>query len=321
MGKNSNSFELTKSKSKVSVLGAFTVREGERVVQMRFGKKVSEHEPGIGLGLPAISEIQTIGIRPILYQTSFSVLTDEFIPLEFHTNLIYRVSDIDSLIKRAPEWGHLEKMVHGFLRGKITADVFNRNGIKEVLSKREIISDSVRDYVKKFVEPWGITVDSVLFEDIRPPSFVTELQKEFYALNIQKGLEEDKAKIYKTRTNARVEAMEKFYSMIGKVSELCDPRDRWLVLCNLISEDGSETPFSRLFETAMEGKRQGVMARNIAGEIETEPSFPYTVEAMRDVYKTVKPQYFWGGEGMGSISDIYAQEKEIMNKLYPNREK
>ncbi len=318
--------EFAKGQSKISVLGAFTVREGEKAVQMRFGKKVSEHKPGIGLGLPGISEIQTISTRPLSYEMpSLNILTNNGensfipIPLEFNTNLIFRITNADSLMKTAPEGGHLETIVNGFLTQKIASDVFNRSGIKEVLGQREVISDSVTNYLQKRIEPWGISIDYVLFKDIKIPHIFTEKAKELYVLDMQKGIEKDKAEIYSTRASTRIEAMDKFYSTIGKLSELCDSKDRWMVLFNFISEDGRETPFSRIFETAMEGRRQGVMARNIAGEIETDPSFPYSVEALRDVYKTVKPRYFLGGEGIGSISDIYEREKKIMAKLYPSK--
>ncbi|MCX6817740.1 MAG: SPFH domain-containing protein [Candidatus Aenigmarchaeota archaeon] len=307
--------------------GVIKVKEFERGVRFRFGKKAGIIEPGLHLAVPGISEIRLMDLRPRSYETSFEVFGSDKYPVVLPMGMIYRANDAEKVIIKSPE--NIENQIGILLNSRLGMQIYNNKSFEEIFLSREKIEDDARNFLGEFLSDWGFEIDAIKIKQPTAPQ-VTQFGKQLYETEMRQMIEpmkaliekkvkvigaEANAEVYRTQVAPQLEAFNAYMGIIakaaGEIAETfkTDARDVMYILFS--SNLGADHPVTKKIFTkmGMEGMAEG--AKAVADKIGTGTAMPYLLEALKGI----------GGlylTNFGNIGRLTELDRELTARNFPS---
>lgn len=138
----------------------------ERGVVFRFGKMVSEREPGLNFIIPYIDRMIKIDMRvETLVVEPQEVITQDNVTVEVDAVVYFRVVNAqDAIIKVKNYTQATGQIALTTLRG-----VLGQSDLDELLSHRDRVNDRLGHIIDDHTEPWGVEVSVVEVKDVLLP--------------------------------------------------------------------------------------------------------------------------------------------------------
>jgi regulator of protease activity HflC (stomatin/prohibitin superfamily) len=150
----------------IGLTGIRVVKEYERGVIFRLGRLVGTKGPGIFYVIPGIDSMVKIDLRIITVDVpKQEVITSDNIPIEVNAVLYYKVQEPQAAVN------NVERYKNAIAQGAQTTirNVVGQHQLDELLTKRELINEQVREIIDEMSDPWGIKVTSVETKDVNLP--------------------------------------------------------------------------------------------------------------------------------------------------------
>ena len=150
----------------IGLTGIRVVKEYERGVIFRLGRLVGTKGPGIFYVIPGIDSMVKIDLRIITVDVpKQEVITSDNIPIEVNAVLYYKVQEPEAAVN------NVERYQTAIAQGAQTTirNVVGQHQLDELLTKRELINEQVREIIDEMSDPWGIKVTSVETKDVNLP--------------------------------------------------------------------------------------------------------------------------------------------------------
>lgn len=143
--------------------GLKIVKEYERGVKFTLGKYSGVMSPGLRIVIPVVQSWQRVDMRvkviDVPHQES---ITKDNITVGINAVLYYRVDDAKKVILEVERFNYaISQLAQTTMRSAV-----GEVELDELLSKREEISERIRNVIDKETDPWGIKVSSVELKDI-----------------------------------------------------------------------------------------------------------------------------------------------------------
>lgn len=151
----------------VLLSGLRIVREYERGVVLRWGRRRPMLEPGLRYILPLrIDRLTKVDLRSApLEVPSHEVITHDGVPVRLSAAVHLQVVNPLLAVTRVVDFRRsTAQLVHAGLR-----DVVAATGLRELLVNQPAMRDALRHFVDARTEPWGIRITSVDLEDVELP--------------------------------------------------------------------------------------------------------------------------------------------------------
>lgn len=151
----------------VAVVFIRQVNQYERGVMFTLGKFTGIKEPGWRIVVPVFQIMRKIDMRMKAVDVPDQrAITKDNVAVGVNAVIYYKVVDSAKAILEVEDFFHAMSQL---------AQTTMRNAVGEVelddlLSKREKISDRIREIVDKASDDWGISVDNVALKDVVLPS-------------------------------------------------------------------------------------------------------------------------------------------------------
>jgi regulator of protease activity HflC (stomatin/prohibitin superfamily) len=150
----------------IGLTGIRVVKEYERGVIFRLGRLVGTKGPGIFYVIPGIDSMVKIDLRIITVDVpKQEVITSDNIPIEVNAVLYYKVQEPEAAVN------NVERYQTAIAQGAQTTirNVVGQHQLDELLTKRKLINEQVREIIDEMSDPWGIKVTSVETKDVNLP--------------------------------------------------------------------------------------------------------------------------------------------------------
>ena len=146
--------------------GLKIVKEYERGVKFTLGKFSGVMSPGLRLVIPIIQAWQRVDIRvKVADVPDQESITRDNITVGINAVIYYKVTDAKKAVIEVERFNFAISQLAQTTMRNIIGEV----ELDELLSKRDEISEKIRDIVDKETDPWGIKVNSVELKDITLP--------------------------------------------------------------------------------------------------------------------------------------------------------
>ena len=317
--------------------GLLEIQEYERGVMLRFGKSKGVLEPGLHKAFPVIDEVRIVDMRPVEYETSLGILSQDKYPLSTTINLRYRVSDAELAVIKAPEG--LEGQIDFLLKAEAGNKVCKSMTMNHVLANRDELGEDIKRFLNEHTGEWGIVIETTQVKELLPPSEVPDLQRELYELTMRNIIEplraeiakrikiisaeaeaeattigaQAEAKAYTMKAGAKLDAMERYFEIVGdasiKIAEKYGTKEArdvmFVLLGNMI---GYDNPIGQKIKTKLlaEGIAEG--AESAAREIQADPKFTYLTTAIQNIRGGIL--------GITSFKDLGDLDRQLSKKIY-----
>ena len=150
----------------VVVPGIRIVNQYERGIVLTLGKYTSTRNPGLNIIIPFIQTIRKVDVRstPIDVPKQ-EVITKDNVTIGVDAVVYFRVVVADKAILETSNYTYAtSQFAQAALR-----DVVGNVELDELLSKREIVSQQIKQIVDTETESWGIDVENVKIQNIELP--------------------------------------------------------------------------------------------------------------------------------------------------------
>jgi regulator of protease activity HflC (stomatin/prohibitin superfamily) len=155
------------------IIFAFVILPGFRVVQQyekgvifRFGKIVSQKDPGLNWIIPYIDRMRKVDLRTItLPIPSQKIITKDNVSVDISAVAYYQVVDpIKSIVSIENVMSAINQIAQTTVR-----NIVGRFQLDEILSERDAINKEIRTVLDTNTESWGVVVSLVEIKDIELP--------------------------------------------------------------------------------------------------------------------------------------------------------
>ena len=149
------------------------IKDYERLARFRFGRFQGMLGPGIVIAIPIIHQIRKVDTRTevldIPKQTNIT-RDNASIDIDF---LVYFRVDVNQAEKSVLEVAEYRMAVVGLATTTLRA-VVGDMVLDDVLSRREVINEAIREKLDSETERWGIKVTNVEIREVEPPRAILE---------------------------------------------------------------------------------------------------------------------------------------------------
>ncbi len=142
------------------------VNEYERGVKFTLGKFSGIIKPGLRMVLPIIQTWNRVDIRTKAIDVpDQDAITKDNVSVFLNAVLFYKVSDSEKAIIQVEDYNYaVSQLAQTSMR-----DVVGETELDELLSKRDQISQRIREVVDKATDPWGVKVEAVELKHVGLP--------------------------------------------------------------------------------------------------------------------------------------------------------
>ncbi|OQV15513.1 Band 7 protein [Hypsibius exemplaris] len=144
------------------------VQEYERAVIFRLGRLIhaGSKGPGIFFVLPCVENYTKVDIRSTLFDIPpQEILTKDSVTVSVDAVVYYRIFNANLSVANVENVHHSTRL----LAQTTLRNVMGTKALHELLSDREIISNTVQMNLDESTEAWGIKVERVEVKDVRLP--------------------------------------------------------------------------------------------------------------------------------------------------------
>lgn len=152
------------------------VNEYERGVKFHLGRYAGILSPGLNLVFPVIQSWERIDVRTtVIPVPRQDIITKDNVSVVIDAVIYFRVSHAEKAVLEVRHYRYaISQLAQTTMR-----DVIGATNLDEVLARREIISEKIKQVVDKATDSWGVTVDNVeLKEIVLPESLVRVISQE-----------------------------------------------------------------------------------------------------------------------------------------------
>ncbi len=151
------------------LMGIKIVKEYERGIKFTFGRFTRIMEPGLRIVVPVIQNWMKVDIRiKTIDVPDQDAITKDNVSLKVNAVLYYKISDSKKAILEVQNYNYaVSQLAQTTMR-----DVVGEVTLDELLSKRDAISQRIKEIVDKASDPWGIKVESVELKHIELPELL-----------------------------------------------------------------------------------------------------------------------------------------------------
>jgi len=148
------------------LMGIKIVKEYERGIKFTFGRFTRIMEPGLRIVVPVIQNWMKVDIRiKTIDVPDQDAITKDNVSLKVNAVLYYKISDSKKAILEVQNYNYaVSQLAQTTMR-----DVVGEVTLDELLSKRDTISQRIKEIVDKASDPWGIKVESVELKHVELP--------------------------------------------------------------------------------------------------------------------------------------------------------
>ena len=138
----------------------------ERGVVFRFGKMISEREPGLNFIIPYIDRMIKIDMRvETLVVEPQEVITQDNVTVEVDAVVYFRVVNAQDAIIKVKNYAQATGQIAlTTLRG-----VLGQSDLDELLAHRDRVNERLGTIIDEHTEPWGVEVSVVEVKDVLLP--------------------------------------------------------------------------------------------------------------------------------------------------------
>lgn len=150
----------------VIIPGIRIVNQYERGIVLTLGKYTSTRTPGLNIIIPFIQTMRKVDVRstPIDVPKQ-EVITKDNVTIGVDAVVYFRVITSEKAVLETTNYTYAtSQFAQAALR-----DVVGNVELDELLSKREVISDKIKEIVDAETDKWGIDVENVKIQNIELP--------------------------------------------------------------------------------------------------------------------------------------------------------
>lgn len=146
--------------------GLRVVRQFERGVVLTLGKYTGLRQPGLRIVIPIFQQMTKVDIRSTPIDVAKQeVITKDNVTVGVDAVVYFRVIDAPRAVLETTDYVYAtSQFAQAALR-----DVAGNADLDEVLSKRQEISDQIKEIVDAQTDQWGIDVEAVKVQNIELP--------------------------------------------------------------------------------------------------------------------------------------------------------
>jgi regulator of protease activity HflC (stomatin/prohibitin superfamily) len=147
--------------------GLKVVRQFERGVVLTLGKYTGLRQPGLRIVIPIFQQMTKVDIRSTPIDVAKQeVITKDNVTLGVDAVVYFRVIDAPKAVLETTDYVYAtSQFAQAALR-----DVAGNADLDQVLSKRQEISDQIKEIVDAQTDQWGIDVEEVKVQNIELPT-------------------------------------------------------------------------------------------------------------------------------------------------------
>ena len=146
--------------------GLKIVNQYERGVKFTLGKFSGIMMPGLRIVIPIFQSWQKVDIRiKTVDVPAQECVSKDNVSLKVNAVLFYRVTDVKKAIIEVEEFYYATSQ----LAQTTMRNIVGEFELDDILAKRELISDKIKQIVDKDTDPWGIQVTKIEIKDIELP--------------------------------------------------------------------------------------------------------------------------------------------------------
>ena len=151
----------------IAIVSIKVVDQYQRGVVLTLGKFSGIREPGLRFVLPVIQRIIMVDIRSTPIDVSKQeIITKDNVTAGVDAIVYFRVVDAPKAVLETTNYVYAtSQFAQAALR-----DVTGNFELDDLLSKREVISQQIKDIVDSQTDQWGIDVEAVKIQNIELPS-------------------------------------------------------------------------------------------------------------------------------------------------------
>lgn len=143
-----------------------SVKQYERGLKFRCGRKKGQLQPGINIRIPFVDEIVRVDIRTRTYDIpAQQILTGDQVTVQVDGVLFYRVDDPMAAIIKAENYARATEMA----AATTLRTALSSRTLAEILHDREAIGQEMLDIIDKQTDSWGVKVINVEISDVQLP--------------------------------------------------------------------------------------------------------------------------------------------------------
>jgi len=146
--------------------GLKVVKEYERGVRFTLGRFSGMMKPGLRIVIPILQSWQRVDIRVKAVDVpDQDCITRDNISVNVNAVIYYKISDAKKAVIEVEQFMYAVSQLAQTTMRNIVGEV----ELDELLSKRDAISERIKEIVDKATDPWGIKVESVDLKDVLLP--------------------------------------------------------------------------------------------------------------------------------------------------------
>lgn len=147
------------------------VREYDRGVIFRLGRKIGAKGPGLILLIPIIDKMVKVSLRVVTLDVpTQDIITKDNVSVKVNAVLYYRVVDPEKAIVEVEDY----QFATGQLAQTTLRSILGQVELDELLANRDEINDKIQKIVDEHTDAWGIKVSLVELKHVDLP---TEMQR------------------------------------------------------------------------------------------------------------------------------------------------
>ncbi len=142
------------------------VQQYELGVIFRLGRLVGTKQPGIRLIIPFIDRMMKIDTRVVTIDVpAQEVITKDNVTARVNAVVFMRVMNAENAIIEVFDY----KLATYQMAQTTLRSVLGQHDLDELLSKRDMLNQTLREIIDESTDPWGVKVSSVEIKDVELP--------------------------------------------------------------------------------------------------------------------------------------------------------
>jgi len=139
------------------------INEYERGIKFRFGKFIKIMNPGWRIILPVIESYKKVDMRVKAVDVpTQEAMTKDNIPVSINAVIYYKIAEADKSILEVENFYYATSQLAQTSMRNVVGEV----SLDELLAKREMISNRIKEIVDEATDPWGIKINNVELKEI-----------------------------------------------------------------------------------------------------------------------------------------------------------
>ena len=186
----------------------YTVNQGDRAIVLRFGRVISQSEPGFNLKIPFIDSIKTISVRTRKIHNKTEVYSKDIQVAQIELSLNYNINPASVIeIYSRYSTDYEDRIIIPQIMAK-SKDVFGQFNAVEVVRSRERIAAKITEELQQQLAETGIRVETTQIENIDyskeyEHSVEERMKAEVEVEKVRQNLEREKLNAEMVRTKAK----------------------------------------------------------------------------------------------------------------------